>query len=120
VVAAARQRGARGIGIEIDPGLARQAREAAVAAGVEDRVEIRRNDMFREDFRPATVVLMFLMPSVNERLLPQFERMKPGTRIVSHQYLIPGIKATKRLEIPVGDPGFTHPIYLYMNPLERE
>jgi tRNA A58 N-methylase Trm61 len=120
VIAAAGQRGARGIGIEIDPELARKAREEVAAAGLGDRVEIRRNDMFREDFRPASVVLMFLMPSVNERLLPQFERMKPGTRIVSHQYCIPGIKATKRLEIPCGDRGFTRPIYLYVNPLEKE
>jgi SAM-dependent methyltransferase len=118
VIAAAKKRGARGLGVDIDPKWVEKAREAAAAAGVTQLVTIRQNDIYRESLNSATVVLMYLMPSVNEALIPQFQHMKPGSRIVSHQFRIPGIKITRRLEVASSQTNLTHPVYLYMTPLE--
>ncbi|MBX9627608.1 MAG: methyltransferase domain-containing protein [Gemmataceae bacterium] len=116
--AARRSAGVKGVGIDIDPDRVAEARAAAEVAGVADRVTFRRADLFDEDFRPATVVLMYLMTTVNERLVPQFDRMRPGTRIVSHHFRIPGIKPAEKRMIPAD--GLEHPVFVYVTPLERE
>ena len=87
VIAVAREFGARGVGIDIDPDRVREAREQAAAAGVSDRVEFRQQDLFDADFNGATVVAIYLLPEVNRELLPVLlHRLKPGTRIVSHAF----------------------------------
>jgi len=89
VIAAARDFGARAVGIELDPALVQQSRERALAAGVGDRVTFVWKDIFEADLSPATVVTVYLFPEVNARLLPKFRReLRPGTRVVSHQYPI--------------------------------
>ena len=89
VIAAAKEFGARGVGIELDPALIRQSQDAAVRAGVTDRTTFVWKDIFEADLSPATVVTVYLFPEVNERLLPKFRReLRPGTRVVSHQYPI--------------------------------
>jgi cyclopropane fatty-acyl-phospholipid synthase-like methyltransferase len=89
VIAAARDFGARGVGIELDPTLVQQSREAALAAGVAGRTQFIWQDIFEADLSPATVVTVYLFPEVNVRLLPKFRReLRPGTRVVSHQYAI--------------------------------
>ncbi len=86
-IAAAKQHGARGVGIEIKPDLVQRARKRAKLAGVSDRVEFRRQDLFEADFSDATVVTMYLFPEVNLRLRPMlFEQLDPGTRVVSHSF----------------------------------
>jgi cyclopropane fatty-acyl-phospholipid synthase-like methyltransferase len=91
VIAAARDRGARGVGIEIDDRLVELARSSARSAGVESRVRIEPADLFETDYRDATVVMLYLSDSFNERLWPKFEReLKPGTRIVSHKFRMGG------------------------------
>jgi ubiquinone/menaquinone biosynthesis C-methylase UbiE len=87
VITAAKQYGARGVGIEMDPALVRQARENAAAAGVSNRVRFVTADLFATDLRPATVVTLYLLQSINERLRPKLVReLKPGARIVSHVF----------------------------------
>ena len=84
-IAAAREFGARGVGIEIDPALVRRAEEKARKAGVTDRVEFRHADLFEADFGDATVVTLFLYPDVNMRLRPRLlAELAPGTRVVSY------------------------------------
>jgi SAM-dependent methyltransferase len=83
-IAAAKQFGARAVGIEYDSDLAALARRNAERAGVADKVTIIRGDIFREDFSAATVVTLYLLPDLNQQLRPQLLRMKPGTRVVSH------------------------------------
>jgi SAM-dependent methyltransferase len=84
VVEAAR-RGARGVGIDLDPARVREARANARAAGVEDKVEIREGDLFAADVSPATVVMLFLQPHLNLRLRPRLlAQLAPGARVVSH------------------------------------
>lgn len=87
VITAAKQFGARGVGIEIDPELVQQATANAQAAGVADRVEFRQQDLFQTDFSEATVVTLYLLPEVNLRLRPLLlQQLKPGTRIISHGF----------------------------------
>lgn len=86
VIAAARRFGASGLGVEIVPELVRQSRASAHAAGVADRVEFREQDLFRTDLAGATVVTMYLLPDVNLQLRPRLLALRPGTRIVSHDW----------------------------------
>ena len=87
VIAAAKKHGARGVGVEIDPALVDQARQNATAAGVADRVRFVTQDLFQTDLRPATVVTLYLLQSLNERLRPKLVReLRPGARVVSHVF----------------------------------
>lgn len=87
VIAAAKQFGARGVGIDIDPALIEQARANAKAAGVESLVTFRVEDMFSTDVKDATVVALYLLPSVNRRLAPKLrQELKRGTRIISNSF----------------------------------
>ena len=87
VITAAKKYGARGVGIEIDPALVKKARDNAAAAGVSARVRFVTQDLFNANIREATVVTLYLLQSLNERLRPRLIReLKPGTRIVSHMF----------------------------------
>jgi SAM-dependent methyltransferase len=85
-IAAAKQFGARAVGIEYDPKLAALAQRNAERAGVADRVKIIEGDIFKVDFSSATVVTMYLLPELNQQLRPLILKMKPGTRVVSYQW----------------------------------
>jgi hypothetical protein len=84
VIAAARDFGARGIGVELDPELVKRSLANAAAAGVADRTTFREEDIFKADFGAASVVTMFLYRRVNLQLRPVLLDLEPGTRIVSH------------------------------------
>jgi SAM-dependent methyltransferase len=99
VIAAAKNFGARGVGIDIDPVRIREAKKNARQAGVENRVEFRERDLFQSDFRDATVVTLFLLPAINKRLRPQLEALKPGTRIVSNTFEIGDWKPVRELVV---------------------
>ena len=87
VIAAAKDFGARGVGVEIDPVPLRMALYRAQRAGVGDRVRFVRGDLFEADIGEATVVTLFLYETLNRRLLPKLLReLAPGTRIVAHRY----------------------------------
>ena len=87
VIAAAKEFGAHGVGIEIDPAPLHMAAYNAKRAGVEGRVRFVRGDIFDADIGEATVVTLFLFESLNRRLLPKLmKELKPGTRIVAHRY----------------------------------
>jgi ribosomal protein L11 methylase PrmA len=85
VIAAARDFGARGVGIDIDPQRIAESNENAQKAGVTNRVDFREEDLFEADFHDATVVTLFLWPSVNLKLRPiLMKQLRPGTRVVSY------------------------------------
>lgn len=89
VITAASRFGARGIGIELDPALVKQARANARKAGVENRVTFSQSDLFKTDLSEATVVMLYLSPSINLRLESKLKReLRPGARIVSHRFPI--------------------------------
>jgi protein-L-isoaspartate O-methyltransferase len=86
-ITAAQKYNARGVGIDIDPQRIREANENAENANVTDQVEFRQQDLFESDFSDATVVTLYLLPGLNEKLQPQLlEQLEPGTRIVSHSF----------------------------------
>ena len=87
VVAAATRRGARGVGIDIDPERIIEAVALARQEGVAARVTFIRGDLFQADIRDATVVMLYLQPEPNLRLRPRLlSELRPGTRVVSHSY----------------------------------
>ncbi len=87
VVSAAKARGARGTGIDLNPVRIAEARQNAKAAGVADRVDFKVGDLFQADVSPATVVTLYLLPSVNVKLRPRlWQQLKVGTRVVSHAF----------------------------------
>jgi tRNA G37 N-methylase Trm5 len=87
IVIAAAKKGARAVGIDIDPQRIREARENARKAGVEKRVEFRQGDLFEADLSGATVVTLYLLSTINQKVRPKLlSELKPGTRIVSHAF----------------------------------
>lgn len=87
VIAAAKQFGTRGVGVDLDPARIREARANAKAAGVDKLIEFRVGDMFETDLREANVVLLYLLPELNRRLKPKFfAELPPGARVVSHDF----------------------------------
>jgi len=87
VITAAKQHGARGVGVEVDPALVKRATENAAAAGVADRVRFVNQNLFNADLTEASVVTLYLLQSINERLRPKLVReLKPGARVVSHVF----------------------------------
>ena len=87
VIEAAKRYGARGLGVDIDPKLVKLARENAKRAGVDSLASFEVKDLFETDLRGVSVVTMYLLPEVNLQLLPRFiDQLKPGARIVSHDY----------------------------------
>jgi SAM-dependent methyltransferase len=107
IVIEAAKRGARALGVDIDPNLVRHATENAQKAGVADRAQFLVKDIFETDLSAATVVAFYLLPEFNAKLLPKLLALKPGTRIVSHDGGIGDWPPDERLEMrapekPVG------------------
>ncbi len=116
IVIAAARRGARAVGIDIDPGWTRIARRNAAAAGVADRATFETGDAFEADLRRATVVTLYLPADITAALRPKLTReLTPGTRIVSHDYLL-GDWQPQRTAVVTADTGRKHPIYLWIAP----
>ncbi len=100
VIAAARDYGARGVGIELDAALVRESADNARKAGVGERAEFLHSDIFAADLRPATVVTMYLLTSLVNKLEPKLlAELKPGTRIVAHDYGFANWQPDRTLQI---------------------
>ena len=113
LIAAARSHGARGLGVDIDPARIREAEANARAARVADRVSFRRQDLFTTPLRDADVVTLYLTQAVNLRLRPRIlSQMRPGTRVVSHDYDMGDWRPDQRQRI--GDAN----IYLWLVPAQ--
>src|SRR6266404_4305707 len=99
-VTAAKRYGVRAVGIDIDPERIREATENARKAGVGNLVQFRREDLFKADFSEATVVTLYLLPDLNVKLRPRLlAELKPGTRIVSHQFDMGTWPPERKLEL---------------------
>jgi hypothetical protein len=115
VILAAKLYGARGVGIDIDPKRIEESKAYASAAGVEHLVEFRVQDAMKADVSPATVVTLYLLPESNALLRPLLEeQLKPGARVVSHNYHMPGweLKEIGYKAITTGD-STLHTIFVY-------
>src|SRR5437899_10289720 len=106
VIAAAKNIGARAVGIDINPVRISEAKENAKKAGVEKLVRFEENDLFQADIHEASVVTLFLLPDVNLRLRPKLiQDLKPGTRIVSNTFDMGDWKAEKEVTVGEADDG---------------
>jgi tRNA G37 N-methylase Trm5 len=115
VITAAKKFGTRGVGVDIDPERVKEANENAAKAGVTDRVRFVQQDLFQTDFREATVVTLYLLPSVNMRLRPKLlSDLKPGTRVVSHNYDMGDWTPLKTIVVTL--PEDTHTVYYWVVP----
>jgi SAM-dependent methyltransferase len=99
ILVEAARRGARAVGVDLDPARVREARANARAAGVADRIEVRQGDLFEADVRAATVVTLFLWPEVNLRLRPRLlSQLAPGSRVVSYWHDMGDWKPVRTVE----------------------
>jgi ribosomal protein L11 methylase PrmA len=99
-ITAAKAYGARGVGIDIDPTRIKEAQENLKNSGVGDRVKFLNQDLFTTDISEATVVTLYLLPSLNLKLMPKLNKeLKPGTRIVSHAFDMGDAKPTETLNV---------------------
>jgi hypothetical protein len=141
VVSAAKKLGARGLGFDIDPERVKEANENVKGANVGSLVSIKQENVFSVDLSPATVVTLYLLPEINVKLIPQLEKMRPGSRIVSHDFdmegAVPdghwtvtapefvnaeGYSAWKGAAVPEDRKNYkerTHEIYLWTIPLKK-
>ena len=113
MIAAARDFGARGVGIDINPVRIKESQDNAKTAGVTDRVAFRNEDLFEADIREATVVTLYLLPSLNVKLRPKlWKELKPGTRIVSHNFDMGEWKPEETVQVG------SHTVYLWTVPVK--
>lgn len=114
VIAAAKHYGARAVGVDLDPARIRRARLDAAREGVASRVTFVEQDLFATDVGPATVVTLYLLPDLNARLRPKLLReLRPGARIVSHDFGIGDWPPEQTVEVPLAR---THRVFLWRIP----
>ena len=119
VISAAKDLGARGVGIDINPVRIGEAKENARKAGVEKLVRFEENDLFEADIHEATVVTLFLLPHINLKLRPKLlHDLKPGTRIVSNTFDMGDWKPEKEAIVPDTDEQsyLSHKLYFWIVP----
>ena len=120
VVMAAKKYGCRAMGFDVDPERVRESRENVKRNKVESLATIRQQDVFKLDLTPASVVTLYLLPALNVRLIPQLEKLKPGSRIVSHDFDMEGVKPDKTVHLTSNEDNVEHTIYLWTTPLKKE
>lgn len=118
VVTAAKKYGAKGKGYDIDPKRIAESLENVKKNKVEKDVEIIEADIFELDLKEADVITLYLLPSLNVKLIPQLDKLRPGVRIVSHSFDMRGV--TPDIEEDVEVDGINHAIYLWTTPLKKE
>jgi ribosomal protein L11 methylase PrmA len=132
VVTAAKKYGVKAVGFDIDPERVKEARENVKKNHVEHLVTIKQADIFAVDLREASVVTLYLLPGLNVRLMPQLRKLKPGSRIVSHDFGMRGAKPVQVYSMSEdaassdeygyeeSDGWHTHTIYKWVVPWEKE
>jgi len=121
VVTAAKKYGVKAVGFDIDPDRIRESLENVRKNKVEDLVTIKKADIFTLDLSEANVVALYLLPELNVKLMPQLAKLKPGSRIVSHDFDMKGAKPVKTVTVePKGQLERKHTVYLWTVPWEQE
>lgn len=116
VVMAAQEFGAQAVGVELDPKLFEESSARIRKLGLQNKAHIIYGDMFEVNVHPATVVTLYLLPSVNDQIEPMLEKeLRPGTRVVSHDFSMNGWNPAKT-ESVTDENGGHHTLYLYVRP----
>lgn len=119
VVAAAKKHGCLAFGFDLDPQRVEESRRNVTRSSVGHLVRIEQRDLFTVDLSGADVVFVYLLPELNVRLIPQFERMKPGARIVSHDFDLAGIVPDRVVQVYLEQHRIYKTFYLWTTPLKR-
>ena len=119
LVTAAKKYGCRAVGFDIDPERIEESLENVKKNQVEKLVKIEEQDIFQLDLSPANVITLYLLPELNVKLIPQLEKLKPGSRIVSHDFRMRGVKPDKTVKVKEDDNGREHQIFLWTTPLKK-
>jgi len=119
VVTAAKKFGVKAIGYDIDPDRIKESRDNVKRNGVQDLVTIKQADIFTLDLSGANVVTLYLLPELNVKLIPQLEKLKPGSRIVSHDFDMRGVRPDKTVKVSSRERS-EHTVYLWTTPLKKE
>lgn len=120
VITAAKNYRCRGIGYEIDSDWVQKARMRARSEGLIDKVDIRQQDIFTADLSQVTVVFLFLLPELNNRLIPQLEKLPTGARIIAHEFDIPDLIPDKKLIYNSREDQSEHLLYVYTAPIKKK
>ncbi|WP_287690528.1 protein-lysine N-methyltransferase [Metallosphaera javensis (ex Sakai et al. 2022)] len=114
IIAAVKNFGAKkAVGVDLSDERLKEAEQNAIQNGVKDKIELRKNNFLDEDVSNATVVTLFLLTNANELLKPKFEKeLKPGTRVVSHEFEMKGWKPKEVIKVEDGN--MHHLVYLYV------
>lgn len=116
VIMAAEKYGAKAVGVELDEGRFKESSARLAELGLEKRAKIVRGNLFETDVRPATVVTLYLLPDVNQRLRPRLEKeLRAGARVVSHNYSMDTWEAEQEETVTSAD-GQSHTVFLYVMP----
>ena len=119
VVTAAKRYGCRAVGYDIDPERVKESLENVEKNNVGHLVRIEQKDIFTLDLSDANVITLYLLPSLNVKLIPQLEKLKPGSRIVSHDFRMRGVKPDKVVKLTSSEDKTRHKIYLWTSPLRK-
>jgi type IV secretory pathway VirB10-like protein len=119
VVTAAQKYGCKAIGYDIDPQRIKESLEKVAKNNVGNLVTIEQKDIFTLDLSKANVITLYLLPSLNVKLIPQLEKLKPGSHIVSHDFDMRGVEPDKVVEMSTSD-GSQHTVYLWTTPLKKQ
>jgi tRNA G37 N-methylase Trm5 len=119
-IMAAKKYGVKAFGWDIDPKRVAESLENIDKSNVKDLVTIKKGDIFELDLSKADVITLYLLPALNVKLIPQLEKLKPGCRIVSHDFDMAGVRPKQQIQYTERGGGRDHKIYLWVTPLERE
>ena len=119
VVTAAKRFGCKAIGYDIDSERVRESKENVKINDVGHLVKIEQKDIFTLDLSKANVITLYLLPDLNVELIPQLEKLKPGSRIVSHNFDMEGVQPDKVVKINSNEDDNEHQIYLWTSPLKK-
>jgi len=120
VVTAAKKYGCKAVGYDLDPQRVKESLENVTKNQAGDLVKIEQKDIFTLDLSQANVITLYLLPSLNVKLIPQLEKLKPGSRIVSHDFAMEGVKPDKVVTLTSEYDNTEHTIYLWTAPLKKE
>ncbi|MHC4403842.1 MAG: SAM-dependent methyltransferase [Planctomycetota bacterium] len=119
MVCAAKRYGCRAVGYDVSPQRIEESHQNIRTNEVGHLVTVEKKDIFKLDLRPANVITLYLLPGMNKRLVPQLEKLRPGSRVVTHDYDIEGVESDKSFTVTSLEDGAKHYVYLYTAPLKK-
>ena len=119
VVTAAKKYGCKAVGYDIDPQRVKESLENVKNNKLEHLVTIEEKDIFTLDLSKANVITLYLLPRLNVKLIPQLKKLKPGSRIVSHDFDMEGVKPDRVVKVTSGKNNVEHKVYLWTTPLKK-